>query len=282
MQLDYVKTAEKIREKLATYILSNRCGSLVVGISGGIDSALTAALASPVCKEIKIPLFGRSITIESNKEDEINRAKNIGESFCSDFAEIDFTNRFKALYEGSELDSGDPVDRGNAKARLRMMYLYSLARRNTGIVLSTDNWTELLLGFWTLHGDVGDLGIIQDLPKTDVYNMTEILANIGMSEKQKEALISCIKADATDGLGISQTDLDQILPDWKNRHTTTREGYAEVDDRLKAWIKRKTNPAFPSTVITHDPIINRNLATEGKRASPVNFKLQDIAVYVGA
>lgn len=280
MQLDYVKTAEKIRKKLAVYVLKNRLGSLVVGISGGIDSALTAALASPVCKEIGIPLIGRSITIESNHPDEVSRAKKIGTCFCSDFEEVDFTARFKAFYDGSVLDSGDLIDRGNAKARTRMMYLYGIARRNFGIVLSTDNWTELLLGFFTLHGDVGDLGIIQDLPKTDVYNMTEILAKNNLTTCASDALLACVEADATDGLGISKTDLDQILPDWNARHTSSRSGYAEVDERLKAWTVRKADPDFPSTVITHDPIINRNIATEGKRTSPVNFKLEDIAVYV--
>lgn len=280
MLLDYVKTAEKIRKNLATYILTNRRNSLVVGISGGIDSALIAALASPICKEIGIPLIGRSITIESNKSDEIARALKVGECFCSDFAEVDLTDRFKAFYDGSVVDTGDQTDRGNAKARARMIYLYSLARKNSGLVLSTDNWTEMLLGFWTLHGDVGDLGMIQDLPKTEVYNMAEALAAKEPTVKAKEALLDCIKANATDGLGISETDLDQIMPDWRERHATTRSGYVEVDDRLSAWMRRKADPNFPSTVITHDPIINRNIATEGKRAAPVNFKMEDIAVYL--
>lgn len=278
-QLDYPKTVEKIQSLLRGYIVKNQIGSLVGGISGGVDSALVFALAYPVCLDLGIKLIGRSLTIESNKEDEITRAKAIGEAFCTDFAEEDLTSNFVAMYEGSVMDSGDKIDRGNAKARLRMIRLYGLARQNRGLVLSTDNLTEFLLAFWTLHGDVGDLGMIQNLWKTQVYDMTESIANSGISTNAKNALMSCVSADATDGLGISDTDLDQILPGWRDRHTTCRSGYKEVDERLEAWIKRKADPCFPKTVITHDPIINRNKCTEGKRNSPVNFKIEDIAVY---
>jgi len=59
------------------------------------------------------------------------------------------------------------------KARIRMILLYDLAGGNDGMVLSTDNYTEYLLGFWTLHGDVGDFGMIQSLWKTEVYDMVE-------------------------------------------------------------------------------------------------------------
>lgn len=281
-QLDYLKTAKKIRFYLDAYIKKYRITSLVVGISGGVDSALIAALTAPVCIEEGVSLIGRSIPIESNKKDENERANAIGSSLCTDYEEVDLTKMFKAMYEGSVLDSGDPIDRGNAKARLRMIYLYGLARQNGGIVLSTDNRTEMELGFWTLHGDVGDLGLIQNIWKTDIYNMLETLTKNDplLNSNQCQALIPTLKCDATDGLGISKTDLCQILPDWEKRHKTSREGYAEVDERLKAWIKKKMDPNFPDMVITHDPIINRNRVTDGKRNSPFNFSLNDIAVYV--
>lgn len=59
-----------------------------------------------------------------------------------------------------------PIADGNIQARLRMIYLYNLASIHKGLVMSTDNQTEYQLGFWTIHGDVGDFDPIQDLWKT--------------------------------------------------------------------------------------------------------------------
>lgn len=281
MKINYIETAKKIRKKLKVYILQHNLKSLVIGVSGGIDSASVAALSYPVCKELEIDLIGRSIPIETNKNDEIQRAEHIGKTLCTDFETLDMTDRFKLLYDDSPMDTKDKVDRGNAKARLRMMVLYGLARKHGGIVLSTDNKTEFELAFWTLHGDVGDLGIIQDMWKTYVYDMTEVLykEDTSIPLEAREYLKECIECDATDGLGISNTDLDQLLPDWQERHSTSREGYKEVDDILISYNMRKRNPNFPSTVITRDPVISRSENTMGKKSSPINFKFNDIVVF---
>jgi len=181
---DYKSAVANIRKILRRYLSENNLKSLVVGISGGIDSALTVALAKPVCDELKIPLIGRSITIETNKEDEIKRAKAVGKDFVTDFKEVDLTEGFKILAgmltEEDNEENGSvafKIRRGNIKARTRMVYLYDLAAKNQGMVLSTDNYTELLLGFWTLHGDVGDYGMIQNLWKTEVYAMSRYIVS---------------------------------------------------------------------------------------------------------
>jgi len=234
-KLDYKETIENLRILIKEYIIKANLKSLVLGISGGIDSALVAVLVKPVCDELDIPLIGRSITIDTNSVEEQSRAKAIGELFCTDFKEIDLSQEFMILDDwDDDVPNNDDnkaykIRMGNIKARMRMIYLYNLASKFNGLVLSTDNMTELLLGFWTLHGDVGDYGLIQELWKTEVYDMSEWLANNELITSEKEALMSCINGDATDGLGISSTDLDQILPDWRNRHTSTRSGYDEVD-----------------------------------------------------
>jgi len=224
-----------IRSNLKTYIEENKIQSLVIGISGGIDSALCAALARPVCDEIGIPLIGRSIPISTNTSDERDRAEAVGKAFCTDFDEVyDMHSIFGTVWSSVKVAGWD-VDNpkedfrmGNIKARLRMILLYDLAQLHNGMVLSTDNYTELMLGFWTLHGDVGDYGMVQNLWKTEVYDLTDYIAT-GLPRNQAEALRSCIYADATDGLGISKTDLDQIMPGWEG---SSRSGYEEVDKIL--------------------------------------------------
>ena len=126
---------------------------------------------------------------------------------------------------------------GNIKARMRMIYLYNLAARTGGIVISNDNLTEFNLGFWTICGDVGDFAPIIGLWKTEVYQLAEYMVTY-LDEYKSANLLSCITANATDGLGISSTDLDQILPDWRDRHQSTKGGYEEVDDIFKKYFKQ--------------------------------------------
>ena len=189
MLQNYKNPIKNIRQDLKKYILDNNIKSLVLGISGGIDSTLCAVLAKPVCDNLKIELIGYSIEITGNKKEEISRAKNIGDNFCSQFTEIDLTNLFYTQAKEIEGEKYNPdsdkeykIRMGNIKARSRMIYLYNQASKHKGMVLSTDNYTELLLGFWTLHGDVGDYGMIQNLWKTEVYAMAKF-----MSEEYKNS-----------------------------------------------------------------------------------------------
>jgi len=204
--------AENIRKHATHYIRKNRLQSLVLGISGGIDSALCAALLKPVCETCNIPLIGRSITIETNQPDEIERSRMVGATFCHKFEYLDITatyleNRKNLIdLENSFLSK---LRQGNMKARMRMMLLYDLAQLYRGIVISTDNLTEYLTGFWTLHGDVGDYAPILYLWKTEVYALAEYLLS-ECDENQKQALQMCINAVPVDGLGISSNDCEQL------------------------------------------------------------------------
>ena len=248
-----------IKAEIKKYIVENNLKSLVLGISGGVDSALVAALASTVCNEVGIPLIGRSITIETNSKEEVRRSHLVGSSFCNDFKEVNLTGLYifmKETYEDLELQADEGIDRkireGNLKARIRMTYLYDIAKANKGIVLSTDNLTEYYLGFWTLMGDVGDYGPIQQLWKTEVYEMTRYLCTTQDYENNMSALMACIDAVPTDGLGITTSDLEQI----------GASSYDEVDDRLMAYIKTGTE-------VEDCPIIARHLKSQFKREWPI-------------
>ncbi len=223
IRTDYERIFLNIVKCARGYLQANpNLKSLIIGLSGGLDSALTCALASEVLKKLPdVKLIGRSIPIESNTDSEISRAKKIGDNFCDDFKQKDLTEAYRNLYKeiiaGSErksIDSdGEKIRRGNIKARVRMICLFDIAHFEKGMVLSTDNYTELLLGFWTLHGDVGNYGLIQYLWKTEVYGLAGYLMDKYRSEKEKlksDALKCCIDAVPTDGLGITGSDFDQI------------------------------------------------------------------------
>lgn len=283
--MDYEVAIKNIRSELKKYLEDKQLKSLVLGISGGIDSTLCALLAKPVCDELNIPLIGRSLPAKSNSGGENSRAKDIGELFCTEFKETKIQSIFNKLVDfhwdnydvyPKEDDTKDAIRYGNMKARIRMILLYDLASATNGMVLSTDNYTELLLGFWTLHGDVGDYGMIQNLWKTEVYEMAEwIVENeYAISPNAKSAIRKVIDADATDGLGVSKTDLDQIMPGWEGN---SRDGYAEVDRILTGFNMLLTEAAKTPNVIkamqklSDTPVIQRQLRTQFKRENPYNI-----------
>ncbi|NPA67454.1 MAG: NAD(+) synthase [Chlorobi bacterium] len=261
---DYKSAVENIRFELSQYLKTGKLKSLVAGVSGGIDSALSVALARPVCDNLGVKLFCRSITISTNKPEEIARAEHVGRSFGHDFKEVNLSDTFEKLipdltedfFETDKNTHAFKIRQGNIKARMRMMYLYDLAAKNKGMVLSTDNYTELLLGFWTLHGDVGDYGMIQNLWKTEVYAMAEYIVENTENKDNAEALKSCIDAVPTDGLGITNSDLDQI----------GASSYAEVDKILIEHLKNPDNKD-----LLNNKVVQRKYASEFKRNNPFNI-----------
>lgn len=261
-----------IRKEISKYIESNNIKSLVLGVSGGIDSAVVAALMRPVVQKQGIDLIGVSIPMKGNKYDEIDRAKGIGNEFCTKFYEVNKLDRISDKIKViSDISDKDKIRFGNIKARLRMIYLYDIAQKNKGMVLSTDNWTELMLGFWTLHGDVGDYGCIQNLTKTEVYEIAEALLleiNLGFEERKYNALYDCIKAIPTDGLGISDSDYEQLGV----------SSYQEADEILQAYLYL-SEKEWPLTSTERNrleelmqlEVVKRHIATEFKRNNPYNI-----------
>ena len=166
--------------------------ALILGISGGVDSAVVAAIARKVCDAMakegrKVNLSGYSLKILSNKKAEVERASVVGRTYCDIFNEENLAETFlhvlrdidPLLYtkyvQDDVLTNKERIRMGNIKARVRMIFLYNKAQEQEGLILSTDNLTEYYLGFWTLHGDVGDLGLIQELWKTEVFGMADVI-----------------------------------------------------------------------------------------------------------
>jgi len=271
---DYERIFKNIIDDTCEYLRSNKLKSMVLGISGGIDSALIAAIAREVCAQMDntVRLVGRSITISSNTRDEIVRSEMVGRAFCHDFEMLDYTDLWSKLVRTVQAGSNTikiRISRGNIKARLRMIKLYDLAAINDGLVLATDNYTEYLLGFRTLHGDVGDFGMIQNLWKSEVYGLADFLAGRFVRHSayvEAEALAACINAIPTDGLGITESDFDQIYPEY-NKKLSPWAIYKEIDEILYSHIN---NYYLLSTDKSYE-VIKRYKDTAFKRENPYNI-----------
>ena len=224
--IDYNKFYINSVKFLVNYAVTNNLQSYVLGISGGIDSTVVAVLASEACRILHIPFIGRSLPTVSNHDVEIDTADLVGKAFCTDYKkksiESDYIQLLGSLEREGEVSK---LQSGNIKARLRMVYLYHLASKYKGCVLDTDNKTEHELGFWTIHGDVGDVncGIIH-LWKTEVYELANfILEKYSNTSPEHYALLKSMKLTPTDGNGVSNGDCEQF----------GLENYNQVDDVLE-------------------------------------------------
>lgn len=272
----------KIREAFKDYIVSNNLKSCCIGISGGLDSAVNAALLYPVCQELGIPMIGRYIHIDSNKECELNTAQSIGIAFCDSFKCVNLTNiytTFSLSTEGVKYDDdiACKIRNGNIKARMRMIYLRDLVHLHSGIMIDNSNYTEWNLGFFTI-ADGGDYSPLFYYWKTEVYQIARELLN-ECNEEQQVALQKAIGMIPTDGLGISSSDLEQI----------GAESYEQVDSILQEILRLREKNANKGTIleffydhsgIDYDivtNIVNRHFNSEFKRKQlPIKITRDEI------
>ncbi len=198
--------SEHIVSWLRNYALSARADGFVVGISGGIDSAVTASL----CARTGLKVWGIEMPIHQHP-DHVTRAQQMQAQLDFDFdnfetVRIDLTPVFESFINSNHHKSkNDKVDLSlaNSRARLRMTTLYFHATINNALVAGTGNKVEDFgVGFYTKYGDGGvDLSPIADLMKSEVYQLGQYL----------EVPESILNAAPSDGLfGDARTDEDQI------------------------------------------------------------------------
>ncbi|MFN4088083.1 MAG: NAD(+) synthase [Alphaproteobacteria bacterium] len=196
---------EKLVAEMAAYREQAGLSTAVLGMSGGVDSALTAAML----KRAGWRVIGFTLPIEQNPE-ETERGVEACRALGIEHHHLDLSESYRGFVASlggldERLPAGDAeplrVRRGNVRARLRMITLYDQAHRFGGLVAGTDNFSELGAGFWTLHGDVGDLAPVQSLLKS--WEVPWMARAYGVPE-------SIWRAKPTDGLGIGEGDEAQI------------------------------------------------------------------------
>lgn len=191
---------------LRNYSQTSRTKGFVVGVSGGIDSAVTASL----CARTEMPVLLLSMPIYQSKN-QVNRGDRLIAQLESDFSNVrshnvELTGVFDALIHSlpeAEESPQKEMSLVNARARLRMTTLYYFAGLEGKLVAGTGNKVEDFgVGFFTKYGDGGvDLSPIADLMKSEVYAL-------GIALGVDEEILS---APPTDGLwGDDRTDEDQI------------------------------------------------------------------------
>ena len=218
---DYEVLKNRIVSWIKDYAESNGIKSLVVGVSGGIDSAVTSTLAAetgrmPYC--IGMPLLQKE---EQESLSDIH-LDWLGDTYWDTKTEkFDLSNLFEVFRYTMRKYGEDKLSLANSRSRLRMVTLYQVAQTVGGIVVGTGNKVEDYgIGFYTKYGDGGvDIAPIADLYKSEVW---ELGRHLGINER-------IINAKPTDGLwDDGRNDEDQI-----------GASYAELEEAMEY----KTGPA---------------------------------------
>lgn len=220
-KIDLHSEMNRISAFLRDYLLASGLKNYIFGNSGGIDSALSAALAVKAIgkdKVIGVMMPYRGSSPESQKDAEL-LCQNLGIQCLT----IDISPMVDAYFDVHEKDA-DALRRGNWMARVRMCVLYDLSVKHRALVLGTTNQSEFMSGYFTQHGDsAAAVEPIAQLYKTEVWEMSQA---IGLPKK----IISKIPTadlweDQSDEqeMGIAYRELDQIL--WAIRNMDDLDGF---------------------------------------------------------
>ena len=235
-----MKLQNQISDWLKDYIKDSNLKAFVVGISGGIDSAVTSTL----CAMTAFKTYAVIMPIHQNPDETdrgIQHCDWLKRKFNNiEIIKLDLTDSYETLIKNIPKNFKTDLSLANTRARIRMSTLYLIAGGSSGIVAGTGNKIEDFgVGFFTKYGDGGvDISPIADLMKSDVYKLAK---DMGVAD-------SILKAKPTDGLwddkrtdedqlGVSYDDLEWAMSYDKEENITK-----EQEEILKIYNKfRKAN-----------------------------------------
>jgi NAD+ synthase len=244
--LDFSEIETKVTQFIKEYVSNSQAKGIVLGLSGGIDSATTTALCSKALGNQNVLALVLPEEETRNQKD-INDAKTIAKQFNIKTQIIDITQALENMYTTIPIyDQKNQICKGNIKARTRMIVLYYYANKLNKIVCGSSNKSETLMGYFTKWGDgAADLSPIRDLYKTQVRKLA-ITLGIPESIALKPATPALWpNQSAEDELGIKYETLDLVLYGLENFMTTN-----EIANQLN--IEQNTIEAIKKRLIANE------------------------------
>lgn len=232
---------------LGTRDYVRKCGfrKAIIGLSGGIDSALTAAIAAEALGPENV--IGVGMPSPFSSQGSIDDARELADNLGIRFELLKISGifeSFKCALSGVFAGLPEDVTEENIQARIRGTLLMAMSNKFGGLVLSTGNKSELGVGYCTLYGDmVGGLAVISDVPKTMVYRISEYV-----NSRRSVIPISTLTKAPSAELRPNQFDSDSLPP--YDVLDTILEDYVEdmkTADQIAQ--ERNIDPALVARVI---------------------------------
>jgi NAD+ synthase (glutamine-hydrolysing) len=248
---------------LADYVNKNRFPSVVLGLSGGIDSALTLAIAVDALgsERVKVVMMSSEFTANMSVDDAIEMANLVGVPY----SQIPIKELFNLFCDTLAPEFGDsPFNTAeeNLQARIRGMLLMALSNKFGSMVVTTGNKSEMAVGYSTLYGDMaGGFSLLKDVPKTLVYRLAHYRNSV--SPVIPNRIIT--RAPSAE-LRANQTDQDSLPP--YDILDAIMQAYVE-EDLSRAAIIAKGFSVQDVTRVTN--LIDRN--EYKRRQSPVGVRI---------
>jgi NAD+ synthase (glutamine-hydrolysing) len=251
---------------LSDYVEKNGFGDVVLGVSGGIDSALTAALAVEALGPERV----HSVSMPSrySSDDTRRDAEQLAKNLGTDFLELPIDSIFdgyeqalSSVFEGREPD----ITEENLQARIRGTLLMALSNKFGWLVVATGNKSELSVGYATLYGDMaGGFALLKDVFKTDVFRLARHLNERPGRELIPETIIE--RAPSAE-LRADQKDEDSLPP------------YPALDKVLEAYVEEDRSHEELTTDGFEQDVVDRAIALIDRaeykrRQAPPGVKLR--------
>jgi len=238
----------RIVEWLQITLKESKANGFVLGISGGLDSSVCAALIKKAADDC----LGLILPIESAIED-VDDASELASLINLKTQYIDLTPVYNHLIKF--LPDKNLIAKGNVKARLRMVVLYYYANLNDYLVCGAGNKTEFILGYFTKYGDGAcDILPLGDLYKCEVWELARVL---GIPEKIIEKVPSAglWQGQTDEGeIGCSYDEMDRVLQEIEKGQIT-----GDVAQKLKSMMERSEHKRkLPKICYLKDKAIRGN------------------------
>lgn len=247
------------------YTGKNGFKKVLLGLSGGIDSSITAAIAVAALGAENV--VGISMPSEFNSPETISDAEKLAKNLCIEFHTIPIgpiLDRFHKSLRTVEGWNNDGIAYENLQARIRGCILMSLSNQFGSLVLTTGNKSETAVGYSTLYGDTaGGFGIIKDVPKTVVYELAE---HINRTGGRQIIPADVITRPPSAELRPDQKDTDS-LPDYDLLDRILK-GYVEEDKSMSELVAQNLPEDVVSKVVY---MVDRN--EYKRRLSPPGIKI---------
>lgn len=222
------KEAKRIKDFIKKNVAKAEANKAVIGLSGGIDSAVVARISERISGLRVLPVFMPESSTPNRDREDVNL---LYEGRESNPRRLDIDSAVKEFKK--QLPEMDRLSEANIKARVRMIYLYGISNIQEGMVVGTSNRSEWMIGYFTKYGDgAADISPIRHLYKTEVRELARWL-DIPESIIQKPPSAG-LWEDQTDRkeLGGTYREIDQILYSYLELETP--------EDQLKEkWPSRK-------------------------------------------